>query len=265
MREDDDLKEALYCIRCSACMNSCANFQTVGGHAFGGECYTGGIGGAWTIGTSGSLGKGRFAELCTGCSRCVPNCPVRIDIPRLNTTIKSRLIEAEGKPSLQKLFFGRFSKLAQYASFMPALSNWLNNLPFNRTIMEKIIGVDKRRPIPEFAPKTLVKQFERYRKKNEGVTEKESKHKVILLADVYTNYNNPQVGMATIKVFDRLGISISVSKVFSEGRASQSQGLIELAAQEANNLASYLEPIIDGGYEIIVAEPSVLSLFRYDY
>jgi L-lactate utilization protein LutB len=27
MREDEDLKETLYCIRCSACLNSCANFQ----------------------------------------------------------------------------------------------------------------------------------------------------------------------------------------------------------------------------------------------
>ncbi|MGH9703022.1 MAG: LUD domain-containing protein, partial [Candidatus Acidiferrales bacterium] len=41
MREDPVLKETLYCIRCSACLNSCANFQTVGGHAFGGETYSG--------------------------------------------------------------------------------------------------------------------------------------------------------------------------------------------------------------------------------
>ncbi|KPN28923.1 iron-sulfur cluster-binding protein [Halolamina pelagica] len=42
MREDDQLRETLYCIRCSACANSCANFQHVGGHAFGGETYSGG-------------------------------------------------------------------------------------------------------------------------------------------------------------------------------------------------------------------------------
>ena len=37
MRDDDDLRETLYCIRCGACANSCANFQNVGGHAFGGR------------------------------------------------------------------------------------------------------------------------------------------------------------------------------------------------------------------------------------
>ena len=51
MREDPVLHEALYCIRCSACLNSCANFETVGGHAFGGETYSGGIGGSWEAGT----------------------------------------------------------------------------------------------------------------------------------------------------------------------------------------------------------------------
>src|SRR5262249_61304111 len=43
MRDDPVLKEALDCIRCGACLNSCANFQTVGGHAFGGEAYSDGI------------------------------------------------------------------------------------------------------------------------------------------------------------------------------------------------------------------------------
>jgi len=59
MRDDPVLREALYCIRCSACLNSCANFQAVGGHAFGGETYSGGIGGSWEAGTR-SLLNARF-------------------------------------------------------------------------------------------------------------------------------------------------------------------------------------------------------------
>ena len=262
MREDSILKEALYCIRCSACMNSCANFQTVGGHAFGGECYTGGIGGAWTIGTTGNLEKGRFAELCSGCLRCVPNCPVRIDIPGLNTEIKNRLIKSAGKASLQKIFFGNFSKLAGYASLLPNISNWINNISFNRLLMEKTVGVDRRRSIPKFASQTLTKQFKKFSEKN---SKKVNTQEVVLFADVYTNYNNPNIGMATARVFDKFGISVTLSKIYSEGRASQSQGLLDLAKSEAINLSAYLEKIIDDGLEIIVMEPSVLSLFRYDY
>ncbi len=265
MRDDEELKEALYCIRCSACMNSCSNFQTVGGHAFGGECYTGGIGGAWTVATTGSLEKARFAELCTGCSRCVPNCPVRIDIPRLNTTIKNRLIKADGGASLQKLFFGNFSKLGKYSSIVPTLTNFIVSLSISKLLMEKIVGLDKRRPIPRFANKTLKRQYKLYRKSNSIQISDVSKKGLVLFADVFTNYNNPQVGMATVRVFDKLGIPIKLSKIIEDGRAAQSQGLIESARQSAIKLAGYLEEIINSGKEIIVAEPSVLALFRYDY
>lgn len=266
MREDDELKEALYCIRCSACMNSCANFQAVGGHAFGGECYTGGIGGAWTIGTSENLEKGRFAELCTGCSRCVPNCPVRIDIPRLNTTIKNRLIKAAGGPSLQKTFFGNFSILGKFASITPGWSNWVSNLSISRTIMEKIIGLEKRRQIPRFAYKTLVKQYKEYRKVNSLKSKtNELIPELVLFADVYTNYNNPSVGMSVIRVFEKMGIPITLSKSLEDGRAAQSQGLVESSIRSALKVSKYFEKFIDENNEIVVAEPSVLAMFRNDY
>ena len=65
----------------------------------------------------------RFSELCTGCSRCVNQCPVRIDIPWLNANLRERINErdaassnifqralasqSKAKASPQKIFFGR--------------------------------------------------------------------------------------------------------------------------------------------------------------
>ena len=262
MRDDNGLREALYCIRCSACMNVCANFQTVGGHAFGGECYTGGIGGAWTVGTSGELTKGRFAELCTGCSRCIPNCPVKIDIPKLNTVIKDRLMKAEGIP-LQKILFGNFSILAKFASLLPRLSNWISNLSLSKIIFEKTLKFDKRRSVPPFAAKTLAKQFNSYNKSYSSVVD--NNKKLVLFSDVYTYYNNPQVGMATISTFNKLGIPLTLSKVIEDGRAAQSQGMISTSTKAAKKTADYLERLIDKNNEIIFAEPSVLTMMKQDY
>jgi iron-sulfur cluster protein len=265
MREDKELCEALYCMRCSACMNVCAVFQTVGGHAFGGECYTGGIGGAWTVGTSGKLEKGRFAELCTGCSRCIPNCPVRIDIPCLNTTIKNRLIH-NGEPSFQKKFFGNFSTLAKLAAIIPPVSNFVSNLRMSRTIFEKLIGFDKRRPMPAFANKTLVQQFKDYKKTSSSKkNSNKDGREIILFADVYTNYNNPQVGMAVVELFEKLGLQVDLSKVMEDGRAAQSQGLIELTGKSAKVVSKYIGELIHDGADILFTEPSVLAMIRQDY
>jgi L-lactate utilization protein LutB len=53
----------------------------VGGYAFGGETYTGGIATRWEAGIE-SLGvAGEFTDLCTGCSGFVNACPLKIDIP----------------------------------------------------------------------------------------------------------------------------------------------------------------------------------------
>ncbi|MGE5316088.1 MAG: LUD domain-containing protein [Acidobacteriota bacterium] len=265
MRDDKDLREALYCMRCSACMNVCANFQAVGGHAFGGECYTGGIGGAWTAGTTGAVENARFAELCSGCTRCVPNCPVRIDIPRLNAVLKQRLMEKDGGPSLQKHFFGNFGFVGAAASLAPSLVNTVGSLPIVRAAMEATIGFDRRRALPAFARKTLVSQYEEFRRSQRTKEPGQAPHRLMLFADIYTNYNNPQVGMATVRVFERLGLPVELSRVMAEGRDAQSQGLLELSAKRANNTAAYLASLIDGGYEILVAEPSVLALFRHEY
>jgi iron-sulfur cluster protein len=266
MREDEELREALYCVRCSACMNVCANFQAVGGHAFGGECYTGGIGASWTIGTTGKVEDGRFAELCTGCSRCVPNCPVRIDIPRLNNVIKERLMSREGGASLEKKFFGSFSTLAKFASYAPGLSNWINELPPTRSLLEKFAGVDKRRSLPRFAAKTLVARYKEYRKRAKPPAARPGDlRRIVLFPDVFTNYQNAGVGMAAVKVFEKLGLPVSLGKVMEDGRSAQSQGLLDMARKSALPLAAYLEKLIDDGADILVAEPSVLSMFRSDY
>ena len=267
MREDSEFREALYCIRCSACMNVCANFQAVGGHAFGGESYVGGIGGAWTVFTSGKLKDARFAELCTGCSRCVPNCPVKIDIPHLNSTIKSSLIKNEGGISLQKKFFGNFSSLARSASFFPAISNWIGDLDISRTLLDRTVGMDKRRPFSKIADQTLEAFYKSYRKVNKISSNGDIKYedRTILFADVFTNYNHPQSGIAAIKVFDKLGISIELSDVMDDGRALQSQGMLDKAEAYAKATAKYLGEIIDSGKKIIVVEPSVLSMMRRDF
>jgi len=283
MRKDPVLKEALYCIRCSACMNSCANFQAVGGHAFGGETYQGGIGGSWEAGT-GHLENGNFSALCAGCSRCVPQCPVKIDIPWLNENLRFRLnnknnpaeisfvykglLQAEKddkNASLPKQFFANYAKTAKWGSRFAPFSNMVAGLRINKFLAEKFFGVDQRRSLPAFYRQTLTKQFFAWQKGKGQSSSKKPISKVLFFADVYTNHSRPLAGMAAIKILSALGVEIILSNVMADGRAALSQGMLSTTKNRVTKIVDYLEKYLIDEIEIVVSEPSVLALFRKDY
>jgi iron-sulfur cluster protein len=279
MREDAVLHEALYCVRCSACLNACPNFQVVGGHAFGGETYSGGIGGAWEAGT-GKLENARFSELCTGCSRCVTACPVRIDIPWLNENLRERLNRADGpsamsgllaaissaekndsKTSAAKIFFGNYHFFAKWGARLAPVSNAVVGAKLGRIAMERWFGLDRRRALPPFSRKTLVRAAHQL----ESVTSRQPQGKAVLFADVYANYGLVERGVATIRLLRTLGVDLVVSEAIPEGRAALSQGMIATAKKQAMRAAAALEAYIAEGRDILVLEPSALAMFRRDF
>ncbi len=279
MRDDPVLREALYCIRCSACLNSCANFQTVGGHAFGGESYSGGIGGSWEAGT-GKIENANFSELCTGCSRCVNQCPVRIDIPWLNENLRERLnkkvpssmmggvleritsaAEQDRHGAASRIFFGNYHWFAKWGTRFSGFSNSMSRSKFARAAMERWLGVDRRRTLPPFPAQTLVESTPRHiRARAESVL-----GKVVLFPDVYTNYGLPQRGHTALQVLRALGVDTVVGESVPEGRAALSQGMIATATQHARHAAAMLTPYLDEGRDAIVIEPSAHAMFLRDF
>lgn len=279
MREDPILREALYCIRCSACLNVCANFETVGGHAFGGETYSGGIGAPWEAGI-GSLANARFSELCTGCSRCVPQCPVRIDIPWLNQNLRQRMNQADGDSfikslfgsltgtapedrdaPLQKQFFANYHTLGKWGTKFASLANSSNHAGGARGFLENTFGVDSRRELTPFPSKTWEQLF------LEEPTQATSLAgpKVAILADTFTNYGTPARGMAVVRVLRAVGLDVELTPSIPDGRAAMSQGMIATARQQARAMAAILLPMVNAGRKIVVVEPSVLAMLRFDF
>jgi len=278
MREDDQLRETLYCIRCGACSNSCANFQHVGGHAFGGETYSGGIGTGWEAGIEGLDSAAEFNDFCTGCSRCVNGCPTKIDIPWINTVVRDRINRGEepegadflvegltpdeepGGLDLDKRLFGNFETLAKLGSATAPVSNWLADTGPARWALERVAGVDARRDLPEFQRETLVDWFE-----NRVSTVSDPTREVVLYPDVYTNHVQVERGKAAVRVLEALGVSVRVPSVRSSGRAPLSQGMIATAEDHAHDVYGSLAEHIDAGRDVVVIEPSDLAMFDREY
>jgi iron-sulfur cluster protein len=278
MREDEDLRETLYCIRCGACSNSCANFQQVGGHAFGGETYSGGIGTGWEAGVHGMDSAAEFNDLCTGCSRCVNACPVKIDIPWINTVVRERIKSGEDPDAFDHLvdglvpdeegagfdlrnrLFGNFETLAKAGSAFAPVSNWVASSAPARAALDRWVGIDRRRELPAFQRETLRKWFA----ERESTATGEA-GEVVLYPDVYTNHVQVERGKSAVRVLEALDVEVHVPDVGESGRAPLSQGMVSTARREARDTYDALSGHLDAGRDVVVIEPSDLAMFRREY
>lgn len=89
-------RQALRCIRCSACLNVCPVYERVGGHAYG-SVYPGPIGAILNpllrgVGDDPQTDSLPYAS--TLCGACYEVCPVKIDIPSVLVELRTQVVDA---------------------------------------------------------------------------------------------------------------------------------------------------------------------------
>lgn len=99
---NEKAREALYCIRCGACLNTCPVYRSIGGHSYN-TTYNGPIGSIVTPHLKGFKDWHHLSRASTLCGSCTEVCPVKINLHELllenrheavirhNTSLKERL------------------------------------------------------------------------------------------------------------------------------------------------------------------------------
>jgi L-lactate dehydrogenase complex protein LldF len=91
---DEVGREALQCIRCSACLNVCPVYSRTGGHAYG-SVYPGPIGAILTPQLVGIENAASLPFASSLCGACYEVCPVKIDIPRVLLHLRGEAVRAK--------------------------------------------------------------------------------------------------------------------------------------------------------------------------
>ena len=92
---DEVGREALHCIRCSACLNVCPVYERTGGHAYG-SVYPGPIGAILSpqlTGMTGDAVNDSLPYASSLCGACYDVCPVKIDIPSILVELRAQHVE----------------------------------------------------------------------------------------------------------------------------------------------------------------------------
>ncbi len=95
-------RQALRCIRCSACLNVCPVYERAGGHAYG-SVYPGPIGSILNPqlrGTASDIDKS-LPYASSLCGACFEACPMRIDIPTLLVKLRAQVVDESGRTSAE--------------------------------------------------------------------------------------------------------------------------------------------------------------------
>ncbi|MFA4927771.1 MAG: lactate utilization protein B [Patulibacter sp.] len=87
---DEIGRQALRCIRCSACLNACPVYSRTGGHAYE-SVYPGPIGAILTPQLQGLDRAPTLPWASTLCGACFEVCPVKIDIPSVLVHLRARV------------------------------------------------------------------------------------------------------------------------------------------------------------------------------
>jgi Fe-S oxidoreductase len=195
-------------------------------------------------------------DLCLSCKGCKSDCPVGVDVATYKAEFLSHYYEGRSRP-LRDYAFGNVDIFARIASYTPGLANLFTQLPVLGDAVKFLAGVPKQRRIPVFAPETFRTWFRRQLPKNQGASQ------VILWADTFNNYFQPQTAQAAVEVLEAAGFEVLVPQAnLCCGRPLYDFGMLDRAKRLLIDTLDVLEPKLAAGIPIVGLEPSCVAVFR---
>ncbi|HSU56681.1 MAG TPA: FAD-linked oxidase C-terminal domain-containing protein [Candidatus Dormibacteraeota bacterium] len=198
---------------------------------------------------------------CLSCKACVTECPSNVNLPLLKAELLNARMHAHGRTWRDRLF-SHLDLLGKLGCVFPWLSNQMLDSILVRTFLSKTVGLAWQRPLPHYTGQRFDKWF--YRRDHQGPTGTR-RGQVLLWDDTFVRYNEPNIGMAAVKVLEAAGYEVLLAGGRKCcGRPAFSIGnLDEAAAAGAHNVE--LLNSIPRNIPVLFLEPSCYSMFVEDY
>jgi Fe-S oxidoreductase len=197
-------------------------------------------------------------ENCLSCKACTTECPSNVNMALLEAELLHARWQRDGLPLSVRLF-SNVDLLGKLGALFSPIANASLKSKFVRGTMEKILGIDAKRPLPAYT----AQRFDHWFAKHQRDPKPNCRGKVILWDDTFVRYHEPEIGTAAVKVLETIGFEVALATGRKCcGRPAFSQGNLDEAARLGKH---NLELIDNDKAPILFLEPSCYSMFVEDY
>jgi FAD/FMN-containing dehydrogenase/Fe-S oxidoreductase len=201
------------------------------------------------------------ADLCVNCKMCAQECPARVDVPKLMLEAKAANVAEHGL-SRSDWVLARAEQFARLASAFAPLVNAALGSATVRWLVERFLGVSRRRRLPAFAARPFL---QRARRRGWTRRPRGRQPRVAYYVDVFANYNDPLIGEAVVAVLHHNGIEVYVPPGQRGcGMAPLAYGDVETARETVQHNFRLLADLAREGYTIVCSEPTAALMLRHD-
>lgn len=194
-------------------------------------------------------------DLCLSCKACSSECPTGVDMATYKSEVLYQRYRRRPRPS-SHYSLGWLPEWARLAALAPGAVNRLADSRF-AGLGKRLAGVDERRALPVFAPRTFRSWFASH-----PVTDGEP---VLLWVDTFTNHFTPQVGIAAVAVLEDAGYAVRIpERQLCCGLTWISTGQLDRARKKLRASVKALAEPAEAGIPIVGLEPSCTAVFRGD-
>ncbi len=202
-------------------------------------------------------------DLCLSCKACKSECPSSVDMAKLKAEFMQHWYEHHPIPLRTRLIAG-ISRVNSMGMIFPGFFNAIATNRITGGILKQILGFASERSIPKLGKVTLRRWAHRHLSALNDNLPAEAPG-VILFVDEFTNYNDTNLGITTIRLLNKLGIRILILNHPVSARTYISKGLLKKARQYARRNVSILAQYVSDTQPLVGIEPSAILGFRDEF
>ncbi len=198
-------------------------------------------------------------DLCVSCKGCKSECPASVDMARMKAEFLQNYHDAHGLPLGSRLM-GHYGKMSRFAAWVPWLANFMLSFFLTKWLMGWFMKLAPERQLPAYAKKTFRKGWA----KHTTPADASERPVVGLYVDPFTEYTEPELAWATVRVLEAHGWKVDLVPIEEDGRTYISKGMLREARAELGKgireAAKWMA--LNPDAKVVGVEPSALLTFR---